>query len=305
MFRLVLIFVFVSISLYSQSPYGFLRFNHSARGTALAGAAASIEDDVSLISYNPALIETIESHPINATFMKNVLDINSGNLSYVYDGWDVGKLGFTAHFNDWGNFERTDSDGNNTGSFGGTDMSLGAFISNELDSNFYYGIGIKYIYSGIDDVSGSAFGVDTGLFYRLNERTNLGVSVLNAGAQLIRFNEENVDMPLDVRISANHRLRGLPLMFNLALHSLADDQAIGEKLTNISVGLEVNFGKYVRARAGYNNAVREDTSINFDPGMTGFSFGGGLIFDSAVLDYSLSNYGPQAGQHRITVAFDI
>lgn len=305
MYKILIFILIISSSLLAQSPYGFLKFNHSARGTALAGAAASLDNDLSLISYNPALIQTVEDKDINVTFMQNVLDIRSGNISYIYDGWDIGKIAFAANFNSWGTFDRRDLNGDLTGSFGGTDLSVGAFISNELDSNFYYGIGIKYIFSGIDDESGSAFGIDAGLFYRLNDRTNLGVSVLNAGAQITQFNGENVDLPLDIRISANHRLRGLPLVFNIALHSLADELAIADKLTNIAVGLEINFGEYVRGRVGYNNNVREETSVNFDPGLSGFTFGGGLLFDVARLDYSLTTFGPQSSQHRISILFEI
>lgn len=305
MLRILFYFIAFSITLFAQSPYGFLKFNHSARGTALAGASASLENDISLISYNPALIQTVEENFVNVTFMKNVLDINSGNASFIYDGWDFGKVAFSAHFNDWGSFDRSDALGNVNGTFGGSDLSIGAFVSNELDSNFYYGIGIKYIFSGIDDVSGSALAVDAGLFYRINERTNLGASILNAGAQISQFNGENVNLPLDIRISANHRLRGLPLVFNAALHSLADDLTIGEKLQNISVGLEINFGQYLRARVGYNNLVREETSVDFDPGISGFTFGGGLVFNAARLDYSLATYGTQTSQHRISLLFDL
>ncbi|MDC1068269.1 PorV/PorQ family protein [Candidatus Kapabacteria bacterium] len=303
--RIFLYFIVLSTLVFSQSPYGFLKFNHSARGTALGGAAASIENDASLITYNPALIETVENNFVNVTFMKNVLDISSGNITYVHDGWDIGKIAFSANFNNWGDFDRTDDVGNINGNFGGIDLAFGAYISNELDSNFYYGLGIKYIYSGIDDVAGSALGIDAGIFYRLNERTNIGVSVLNVGTQIVKYNGQNVDLPTDIRISGNHRLRGLPILFNLAFHSLADDLAIGEKLSNIAVGLEIAFGQYVRGRVAFNNSVREETSIEFDPGLSGFTFGGGLIFDAAKLDYSLATYGTQTSQHRITISFDL
>lgn len=303
--KIIVAILILSTSVFSQSPYEFLRFNHSARGTALAGAVASLDNDATLISYNPALMETVEDNFANFTFMQNVLDINSGNATYIYDGFDFGRLGFTANFNNWGEFQRTDGLGNSTGTFGGTDLSIGVYLSNELDSNFYYGIGIKYIYAGIDDVSGSAFAVDAGLFYKLNERTNLGVSVLNAGAQLVQYNAQNVPLPLDIRLSFNHRLRGIPLIVNGAFHSLADGLSIGDKLSNISAGLEIEFGKYVRGRLGYNNTVRQEASIDFDPGITGFTFGGGLLFNTARLDYSLAGFGSQATQHRITISVDI
>ena len=289
----------------NNSPYYFLRTTQSARSSALAGAAVVLEDDPGSIYFNPALIYTVEDQNLSFTGFKHVLDINSGNLVYVEDRF-VEKLGVLAaniNYTSYGVFDYADENGFGQGTFGGGDFSFALAISNELDSNLYYGVAAKFIYVGLEDNSTTAVAFDAGLFYRFNERSNIGVSVLNAGTQITKLNGENSNLPLDVRIGANHKLRGLPLLANISLHHLADknDNGILGNLSNISAGLELYLGKYLRVRGGFDNMVRRDVSPEFDKKTSGFTFGVGAKFNTFNLDYGLARYGAAGYLHRITI----
>lgn len=307
---LAMMFLAACTAAFAQyTPFHFLRANASARGAALSGAVVSIIDDASLVNYNPAVIYTVTDKDLSVTFAKNVLDMNSGMTSYVNDQvLDDGVLGVNLNFNSYGSFDYADNMGNRNGqTFGGNDLSFGVTYANELDSNLYYGVTGKFIFLTLEEQSSVAFGVDAGILYKLKDgRTNFGASILHAGGQLSKLGTQSDKLPLDVRIGLNHRLKGLPLLINFNFHHLADEtDKFFDKLLNFSIGGELYLGKYLQARVGYDNQVRKYVSPDSNKGLSGFSGGVGLKFESFILDYGLSQYGSAASIHRFSLGLGI
>jgi hypothetical protein len=291
-----------------DTPFSFLRYVASARAAALSGAFMTVTDDPTAVFFNPATISTVESRDVSATFLKHVLDINSGNLNYVYPLEGTGTIAANIGFTSYGSFEYADNLGNRNGStFGANDLSMGITYSDELDTNFYYGLTLKYIYVGIEEVSTSAVAIDAGLLYKLRDgRTNLGVSILHAGTQLSKISNQSESLPIDLRVGVNHRLRGLPLLFNFAFHHLADNSnSFFDKFKSFSLGGELYFGEVLQVRLGYDNQIRSLTSAEADRGLTGISGGLGLVFDDFNIDYGFSRYGSNANLHRFSVSMNV
>lgn len=291
-----------------DTPFNFLRYVASARAAGLSGAFMTITDDPTAVFFNPATISTVENRQASATFLKHVLDINSGNINYVHSLEGTGTLAANIGFTSYGSFDYADNLGNrNRGTFGANDLSMGITYSDELDTNFYYGVTLKYIFVGIEQVSTSALALDAGLLYRLKDgRTNLGVSILHAGTQLTKISDQSESLPLDLRIGVNHRLRGLPLLFNFAFHHLADDtDKFFDKFKSFTIGGEFYFGEVLQVRLGYDNQIRTLTAPDSDRGLTGFSGGLGLIFDDFNFDYGFSRYGSNANLHRFSVSLNV
>ena len=61
-----------------NSLYNFLRITGSARGSALSGSVVALEKDLASIYFNPAVLSSQENGSFTATFLKHVVDINSG-----------------------------------------------------------------------------------------------------------------------------------------------------------------------------------------------------------------------------------
>ncbi len=304
---LSLLFCFCSVGVAQYNPYSFLRNNSSARSAALAGASMTIQGDAGLVFFNPALISTVSDNSISATFLKHISDINSGNVIYIKGYDEIGTFSANAAFMSYGSFIARDKHNNQLNTFNPMDIALSIGYGNELDSNLYYGAAVKFIFSTIYKSSTSAAAFDFGLFYKIPDiNTNIGISVLNAGFQLSKINDYSESLPLDIRIGANHKLVGLPLLINFSFHHLADktDNFL-DKFMNFSLGGEIYFGENIMARIGYDNYIRKYTAPDGSKGISGLSFGAGIKFKPLNIDYAFSRIGLGANLHRLGVNFQL
>lgn len=308
----IVIVVFIlafSISSADDTPYNFIRFNSTARAAAMSNAVVSIENDASLIFFNPALLQTADEKPLYTTFSKHVLDINSGNVVYHIKDLDLdgGNLAAQVNFNSYGSFDNYDNTGQLYGNgFTGSDLSIGATYSNELDSNWYYGVSGKFIFLTLEEQSSSAMSLDAGMFYRFNERTNIGLSVLHLGTELSSLNGQSATLPVDARLGINHRLKGLPLLVNFSLHHLADEvDSFGERFQSFSLGGELYLSDHINLRVGYDNQIRNFATSDENKGLSGLSGGVGLLFEDFNFDYAYSEYGGSIALHRFSLGLEL
>lgn len=305
--KIILVIVFITSQVYSAySPYNFLRLESSARSAGLAGSFVTVIDDPSAVFSNPASIYTVTTKSFNATFLKHILDINSGQINYVHQT-NNGAIGGSISYLNYGSFKRTDRFANQLGTFSANDLSVGISYANELDSNFYYGATLKFIYIGLEEANSTALALDVGLLYLLpDERTNLGLSILHAGLPLSNIGTISEDLPLDLKAGISHRLRGLPLLINFALHHLTDKKDnFFEKFESFTIGGEFYFGNYLMLRLGYNNHIRKLTSIESNKKFSGFSGGVGVKTKDINIDYALAFYGSGAALHRFSIGFEL
>lgn len=304
---LTIIFI-INSELHSQdSPFNFLRYVESARASALSGAVVSMPEDISMLYYNPAVLNTISGNNFNSTFLKHVLDINSGNVIYSPDLNISGRLAASVGFTSYGSFDYADQFGNLGGTFSSNDLSFGVSYGNSLDTNLHYGVTAKFISVTLEEVSTSALAVDFGLLYEIpHKRTNIGFSILHLGTQLNKISEDGESLPIDARIGVNHRLKGLPLLVNLSFHHLADESdGFFDRFKSFSLGGEFYFGDHVEVRFGYNNEIRNLTSAETESGLTGLSGGLGIKTEILNFDYGFSKYGSSANMHRFSISFEI
>ena len=283
--------------------FPFMRGTLSARAAGLAGSTVAMTDDLSMIVVNPASLATLSTPGVTGTFIKHVLDINSGYAAYGDEIEDVGHWGVTASFTTYGSFDRTDASGVTSGTFGANDIAVAGTFSKHLDTLITYGVTLKVLHSTLDDMASTAVAVDAGLLFQIPEsRTNVGISLLNAGAQLSTYDGVSDRLPIDLRIGVNHRLKGLPLLVNASINHLTDDvDSFFDRFLNFSVGGELYIGKAVRARVGYDNATRNLSGVNVATQLTGVSGGIGVYLESLNFDYALSSLGSSALLHRLSV----
>lgn len=289
----------------ANTPFNFLRNISSARAAGLSGSFASVINDPSAIFYNPATLSTVEDNNFSFTFTKHVLDVNSGNVVYIRDIDGIGRLAGSVAFTSYGSFDYYDSEGNKlSGSFSANDLMFGLSYTNKLDTNLYYGVTIKFVYFTLEKAATSAMALDAGIIYQMPDgRSNLALSILHAGTQITTLDGRREQLPVDVRIGANHRLRGLPMLANINFHHLADkSKSFIDKFKNFSLGGEIYLGRYLQLRIGYNNHIRSKIASSFNKSMTGFSGGLGIVLDDFNFDYGFTQYSGGVNLHRFSIA---
>ena len=287
--------------------YSFLSNNLSARSAGLAGATVSFENDIASIYSNPALLGCYNTNNIYLTFLKHLLDINSGNAMYIFNDTTYGKFAASVIYTNYGTFEYYDEIGSPLGcSFSGDLIALSGSYANNIAERLYGGVTIKLIYNHIEKMNGIAFAVDGGLFYKLDdERTNIGFSVLNAGSELKKVNNESSYIPLDVKLGFNHRLRGIPLNFNFGFNHLGTgEDNFFKSFGNVNLGGELYIGEHIQLRLGFDNYIRKNLATEQSKGLSGLSFGAGIITKVINVDYAISIYSTDLYLHRFGICFN-
>ncbi len=298
--KTLIILLFISSIIFSQSTYNFLRVDNSPRAAALAGSVVASNDDVNSVFYNPAGINLLKATPVSFSFLKHLEGINSFSLaaSRNFNNW--GRFSAGIQFVDYGNFTKADQFGNKLGEFGASDFALTLGYGNSLDKNFYYGVNLRFIYSGIDNYNSTAISTDIGLFYDLPEYLwSFGFSVLNLGTQLSTYAGTKENLPLDVRLGFAKRLAHVPLKFFFSFIHLADNfTSFSERLKQWVFGAELKISGVVTLRFGYDNNKRDEMNLGTKKGLSGFNFGFGVNVKGYQIDYAFSSFGPAGNLHR-------
>ena len=305
---LVLFFLIVSNTGYSQSnsTYNFLKLDIGARASALGGSFNSQTNDVNSIFYNPASLSTLQDRQASIGFYKYLLDINLGNAAYSQRYKSIGYFGVGLRYVNYGSFDKFDESSNNLGTFSANEMALSLGYSSIPKNNFHYGVNLKLIYSNIDSYSSAAIAGDFGVLYSIPATMwDFGVSLLNAGTQISKYNSTKENLPVDLRVGISKKLEHLPVRVHFELENLTDDaDKFFDRFKNLSVGGEFDFSENVKFRVGYNNGQRQNLETGSSLGIAGFSTGLGVKFlENYSMDYAFNSLGKVGSTHRIDVGF--
>lgn len=307
-----MIISFVGSNLFADtSPFQALRYIGSARATGMASCFVAMTDDPAAIFFNPASIYTNQDKNFSTTFFKHVLDINSGQISYILPGkkeWaSDGVIATGISYTNFGSFDYADKNGNKNGTFSANDVSALISYSNELDTNFYYGVSAKMMFLNLENASSIAFAIDAGLLYSiLDKKTNIGLSILHVGGQVKTLGGVSEPLPLDIRLGVNHRLEGLPLLISFSFHHLADEtDKFVDKFMNFALGGEFYLGDYIQVRLGYDRQIRQYSAPSINKKLAGFTGGVGVKTKSFNLDYGLAQEGNGSLLHRFSIWFNL
>lgn len=284
------------------TTFDFLRLEMNARAAALGNSFLTVRNDPAILFFNPGGISTLEQPAGSFGFLKFLLDVNAGHLSYVQQVQDWGWFGAGVIYVNYGSFDRTDRSGNQLGTFGAGELALSLSYGNVYE-NLHYGGSVKFIYSSIDVSTATALAVDAGLLYTIPaENINLGLSVLNVGAELNPYENLREPLPFEVKLGISKKLEHLPLLINLNFHKLNDPQDnLLQHFTAFSLGGEFTLSDHLQLRLGYNNERRRELKIDDAAGLAGFSAGLGVKVAAYSFDYGFASFGKIGSVHRFTI----
>jgi len=292
-FKLICLLLLLSSSVYASTKVGttavqFLKLGIGAESAAMGNASVSNIKNGNAIYWNPANIENLTKKEFSFSHTIWFEDINYEWLSFVLPTTTAGNFGIAAQYVSYGSIDRVDISGKKNGSFSPTDLAVYLSYSNHY-KNFMFGGNLKYINTTIEN-SATAFAIDLGTTYKINNKTSLAAVLSNFGTK-IKFNEENEELPLIFKLGASHNIiDNLLLAMDL---SLPNDNDIyinvgGQYL--IVLGDSFNLA----LRAGYDGRNKDI------PGFNWLNFGFGIGFNDLSFDYAFVPCGDIGMTHRFS-----
>jgi hypothetical protein len=306
----------------------FLKIGADARGTAMGGAFAAMEGDMSSIHWNPAGLG--HHRGLEAMFVHSqwLADMNFNFAAVAFNIGEVGILGLSiTSLSTPEDLVRTVEQPEGTGErFSSNDLALGLTFARRLTDRFSIGGTVKFVRQGLWHMSASAVAVDIGaLFTTPFKNVRLGASIVNFGSDMrlegrdIRFsqdpdqqNQGNVEF---VNALYETERYPLPLAFrvglatelikteNLRLTAGLDALHPNDNRESLNLGAEMAFNELLFLRGGYGTLFRQDSE-------EGATLGGGLHYrlwgsnTRLKVDYAYADFGLLETVQRFSLAVE-
>lgn len=293
----------------------FLKIGVDARGTAMGGAFAAMEGDLSAMYWNPAGLGHYQG--LGTMFVHNqwLADMSFNYVAVAFEVRGLGTLGLSVtSLSAPDDFVRTVDRPEGTGElFNANDLALGLTYARRLTDRFAIGGTAKFIRQNLWHMSANAVALDLGALFTTPFRNlRLGASISNFGSDLrldgrdIRFsndpdptNEGNVEfvnalyetekfpLPLSFRVGlATEIYQNDNVRVTVGLDALHPN----DNAESINTGAEVVLNEMLFLRGGYSTLFRSESE-------EGLTLGGGLHYrlwgSSTMLkiDYAYADFG--------------
>lgn len=299
-----------------RSVYNFMKLPPSPQISALGGINNSLlNNDVHLAYQNPALMNSDMQHTLGADV--NVMYGGIKNMFLVY-GAKKPKLGTrfyaAVNFIGYGKTDRTDASGNTLGTFSPSDFLVQLGATRSYGERWQYGGALKLIASNYGEFRSLGMAADMGVTYTDSAGLFRAALVFkNMGVQLKPYNgTARDDLPFDLQLGISKKLARAPIQFSLTLHRLHQfdiryaDTAFeaevsgsvkkknftADKLVrHLVLAAQVYPAKQLELTLAYNFLRRKELLLyNIGNGLTGFSFGGGVLFRTIQVRFARAYY---------------
>lgn len=294
----------------SQTVYNFLRIPVSAHAAALGGENVSlIEDDASLALSNPALLSSVSHQTVSFGYMNYMSGTSMYTANYTHVLNDKATIGGAVHYLNYGSMAETDYNGQETGTFSPSDLTIEGLFSYTLANNIVGGIGAKFIYSKIGDYTSTAAAIDLGInYYNPEADFSASFAVKNLGGQLSAYDEEFEDLPIDIMLGVSQRIHNTPFRIHATFCDLNHwDYAF---LRHLNIGTDVILAPQFYLAVGYNLKRAHDMKILTADGDddsshgAGLTLGGGLLLDRFKLNIAYGKYHVASSSLMFNASFN-
>lgn len=291
----------------SQSQYNFLRLPVSAHAAALGGDNVTIiEDDASLVFFNPALAASVSDMSIGLNYMSYMKGANYLSASFVKAASDKATWAVGAQYINYGTMKETDEYNRETGSFSAQDVALSGTFAYTLASKWVGGITAKMVYSSLGSYTSLAMGVDLGLnYYDPDHEWSISAVARNLGGELKAYDEDFGKMPLDVEVGVSKTLAMAPLRFSA---TLVDMTHYDYRFVNhLCLGADLLLSESIWIGAGYNFRRADEMKIQSSDSQSshgaGLSLGAGVNLERFKLNVAYGKYHVSSSALMINVAY--
>ena len=271
----------------------FLQIGVGARAAAMGGAYTSLSTGADAAYWNPAALASQSHYEISFSHFSWYQDLNLEHGSAVAQLNERFSIGASVTYLGYGEIDGYDVDGNYVGGISSYDWAGGLSLGYRVSDHLALGVTGKYINQRLDEYSGTAFAGDVGIRYQL-DRVTVAAAATNIGSGL-QFVSVEEDLPAAARFGVAVRPFAADFQTALEIEKAFKGDAV------IRHGMELGFENRYFLRTGYNIFLADETHA-FSEGM---SFGAGLRFGVAQLDYAYSLRDQYSSEdlHRFSLTF--
>ena len=281
-----------------STAYNFLNISSSAKIYGLGGVNISlVDDDVSTIDQNPALLGPEMSNMLGMNYMHYVGGSNFAGARYAHSAGEHAGWSAAIQYFGYGSIKEATSDGTIIGSFSPKDVSFSGMYSHDITDRLRGGIAVKAIYSSYAEFSAFALATDLGVnYYDADRDLSLSLVVANLGGQVKRFYETHDRLPFDVRLGWSQSFGSFPLRFSITAWNLTKwhlpytdtgdgsesaqpqekDKFMSNLFRHLVFGIDLISIPNYYISLGYNYKTRTDMSTYKRNMLSGFTLGGGI-----------------------------
>ncbi len=281
-----------------STAYNFLNISSSAKIYGLGGVNISlVDDDVSTIDQNPALLGPEMSNMLGMNYMHYVGGANFAGARYAHSAGEHAGWSAAIQYFGYGSIKEATSDGTIIGSFSPKDVSFSGMYSHDITDRLRGGIAVKAIYSSYAEFSAFALATDLGVnYYDADRDLSLSLVVANLGGQVKRFYETHDRLPFDVRLGWSQSFGSFPLRFSITAWNLTKwhlpytdtgdgsesaqpqekDKFMSNLFRHLVFGIDLISSPNYYISLGYNYKTRTDMSTYKRNMLSGFTLGGGI-----------------------------
>lgn len=334
----ILSLLLIPLCTFSQTggkhTFALLDLGYNARSTALGTDFISVIDkDINLGISNPSLYNPLMNNQASFNHAIHASGINYGMASYGRSFGESVTGGASIRYISYGKQDRRDEAGIQAGTFTPGEFIFGVGASKILNPQITVGANVNLLYSQLDRYTAFGASLDLAGTYHL-DKANLVITALvkNAGMQFKSYTSNNrAPLPAEFQAAISHKLKHAPFRISLLMHHLnkwdityVDPYAkpkidpltndtiqvkvpgFGKKLAHhLTYQLEILISKNIHLRMAYDYHRRQEMKVDTKPGLSGFSFGLGLMFKKFSIEYGLAIYSKAGYNNMFTLSTNL
>lgn len=319
-----------------DGTYSFLNTTTSSRVAALGGSLIPIYDsDIQTVVMNPSLINPNHNNSMSLSYVDYFSDINFGSVQYGRSFDKVGSFVGTIQYQNYGDFFYSDETGiQDDSKFSVSDYAINIGWGRQLNDKFSIGANLKFAGIQYEDNSSFAIAVDVAGTYRTKSNWAFSLVARNIGAELYNnYQGFRSKLPFNMQIGASKKLEHLPLTFMLVYDNVQKwdlsyddpldlegnydpmtgtmkekskmDKFAKNLFSHIIVAGELNIGKNLVLRLGYNYGLRQNMKSPTKKGVVGLSYGLSVRVYKFDISYSRSEMHIHGSPNYITITTNL
>jgi hypothetical protein len=306
--------------------FPFMDLDYNARVASTGGHYLSYtDDDVNQGIVNPALLNQSmhKVFSVNQAFLAG--GNNFGSAVYAHKALK-GIVSANVRYVDYGVFQRTEVNGQSTGTFRPFEYIVGVGYGKEINEVLSFGSNLNFIGSNLETYSAYGLSIDMGGMYKHpNKLFATSFLVKNAGFKIKDYTTNDTGiLPIDLQLAASYKLAHAPFRFNVNINNLnrwdltyndpfaqpTYDALTGDTIPvskanfiektarHIVLATELFVSKSLTLRMGFNYHRRQEMKLIERPGLSGFCFGVGFKTKLIRIDYGFVMYS-KAGYNNV------